>query len=129
MQACARPRAPPWPVFASRRSCRRCSPSFRPSYRLVTGAWYLKERPVLQAQRAQLAAPYASAVQRRQLAVQLEAERGPVAEDDRLPVIAEPEPGGVARRGRLAFGLELHLALRTAKAQARHRVHDDAEPV
>src|SRR5688572_33406725 len=98
MRGCARPRGPPWRESLSRRSCRRCSPSFRTSCGLVSGAWYLKEGAVLQPQRGHLAAPDAAAVERCKLLVELEAERRPVAADDRLAIVPELEPWRVAGR-------------------------------
>src|SRR4029077_15852314 len=106
--------------FPSPRSCRKRNCSCLSSRRLVTGAGYFKKGPVFEAQRAQPPAPHAAAVERGELRRELQAERRPVPEYDRLLVLSQLEPGHIPARRALSLGLEVHPAFRRGEPHARH---------
>jgi hypothetical protein len=100
----------------------------------MRAAGYLVQAPIIQANSAQFSAPDATRIQGEEPGREPQSERRPVAADDgaaRAPSPRYIEPRKIPFRGlrSLALCLELHDAFARAEAQARHRIHDDAQAV
>src|SRR5204862_7875236 len=95
---------------------------------LVAAAWYLVKRAVFQPQRAQLPAPHTAAIERGEPRPQLQPQCRPMpANERRLLLRPQIEPGAKSL-GRLGpFGMEVHFSLRLVKAHSRHRIDDDEQ--